>query len=99
MTDYLNKLELLAPAGDMEKLKTAITYGADAVYFGGQDYSLRANAKNLSLDMSKVYEMIAINEFKKNLHLISACLRSHFIVNQKFDMERFILFITASRAE
>ena len=49
MTDYLNKLELLAPAGDMEKLKTAITYGADAVYFGGQTGSLRAGAGNLSV--------------------------------------------------
>ena len=42
---------------------------------------------------------ITIHEFAKNLHLIIVCLRSHFIVNQKFDMERFILFITASRAE
>ena len=49
MTDYLNKLELLAPAGDMEKLKTAIIYGADAVYFGGQTGSLRAGAGNLSV--------------------------------------------------
>ena len=30
------KIELLAPAGDIEKLKTAIIYGADAVYFGGE---------------------------------------------------------------
>ncbi|MBQ0018737.1 MAG: U32 family peptidase [Clostridiales bacterium] len=44
-----NKLELLAPAGDMEKLKTAIMYGADAVYFGGEMFSLRAGAGNLSV--------------------------------------------------
>ena len=42
------KLELLAPAGDLEKLKTAIEYGADAVYFGGEMFSLRAGAGNLS---------------------------------------------------
>ena len=38
--------ELLAPAGNLEKLKTAILYGADAVYMGGKDYSLRAHAAN-----------------------------------------------------
>ena len=42
-------LELLAPAGDMEKLKTAVRYGADAVYFGGEMFSLRAGAGNLSV--------------------------------------------------
>lgn len=44
------KIELLAPAGDMEKLKTAIIYGADAVYFGGELFSLRAGAGNLSIE-------------------------------------------------
>jgi len=48
-----NKLELLAPAGDLEKLKTAIIYGADAVYFGGELFSLRAGAGNLSIDEIK----------------------------------------------
>ena len=45
-----NKFELLAPAGDLEKLKTAILYGADAVYFGGEMFSLRAGAGNLTFD-------------------------------------------------
>ena len=49
----MNKVELLAPAGDLEKVKWAIMYGADAVYLGGRDYSLRANAKNLSIDEIK----------------------------------------------
>lgn len=40
----MQKIELLAPAGDLEKLKIAIEYGADAVYFGGQMFSLRAGA-------------------------------------------------------
>ncbi len=44
------KVELLSPAGDFERLKVAFLYGADAVYFGYQNYSLRANAKNFSLD-------------------------------------------------
>ena len=44
------KIELLAPAGDMEKLKTAIIYGADAVYFGGEMFSLRAGAGNFTVE-------------------------------------------------
>lgn len=46
----LNKPELLAPAGDLEKLKIAVLYGADAVYIGGEAYGLRAKAKNFGLD-------------------------------------------------
>ena len=45
----MKKIELLSPAGSLDRLKMALLYGADAVYFGGQDYSLRANAKNLSI--------------------------------------------------
>lgn len=44
------KLELLVPAGDLEKLRTAIRFGADAVYLGGSAFGLRANAGNFSLD-------------------------------------------------
>jgi len=49
----MEKIELLAPAGDLEKLKIAIDYGADAVYFGGELFSLRAGAGNLSLSEIK----------------------------------------------
>jgi len=42
--------ELLAPAGDLEKLKIALLYGADAVFVGGQNFSLRARASNFTLD-------------------------------------------------
>lgn len=44
------QFELLAPAGDLEKLKIAIIYGADAVYFGGEMFSLRAGAGNLTIE-------------------------------------------------
>lgn len=43
------KYELLLPAGDLDRLKFACIYGADAVYIGGYNYSLRANANNFSL--------------------------------------------------
>ncbi len=46
----MKKVELLAPAGDYEKLKIAIEYGADAVYFGGEMFSLRAGAGNMTVD-------------------------------------------------
>lgn len=44
----MEKVELLAPAGNLEKLKTAILYGADAVYCGGFSYGLREGADNFS---------------------------------------------------
>ena len=43
-------IELLAPAGNLEKLKIAILYGADAVFIGGKEFSLRSRASNFSLD-------------------------------------------------
>jgi putative protease len=44
------RTELLAPAGDLERAKIAVMYGADAVYFGAAQFSLRAKASNFSLD-------------------------------------------------
>lgn len=49
----MKKIELLAPAGDLERLKFAFMYGADACYIGGREFSLRANAKNFSIDEIK----------------------------------------------
>ncbi|MBE6068317.1 MAG: U32 family peptidase [Clostridium lundense] len=49
----MNKPEILAPAGSLEKLKTAITFGADAVYLGGSKLNLRAFANNFSDDELK----------------------------------------------
>ncbi|MCR4855427.1 MAG: U32 family peptidase [Erysipelotrichaceae bacterium] len=46
----MNKIELLAPAKDLNKAKIAIMYGADAVYVGGKFYSLRSRASNFSTD-------------------------------------------------
>ena len=47
------KIELLIPAGSMEGLKTAIHYGAAAVYMGGEAFGLRANAKNFTIESMK----------------------------------------------
>lgn len=46
----MKKPELLMPAGSLDVLKTAVTYGADAVYIGGETMSLRAKAKNASIE-------------------------------------------------
>jgi len=46
----MKRPELLAPAGNLEKLKIAIVYGADAVYLGGENFGLRAGAKNFALE-------------------------------------------------
>ncbi|MCL1990688.1 MAG: U32 family peptidase [Defluviitaleaceae bacterium] len=46
----VKKPELLAPAGSLEKLKIAVRYGADAVFIGGQEFGLRSNADNFSLE-------------------------------------------------
>ena len=46
----MKKLELLSPAGDMERLKMAVAYGADAVYLAGTDFGMRSFAGNFTLD-------------------------------------------------
>lgn len=46
----MQKMELLAPAGNMDKLKMALLYGADAVYLGGKSFGLRAFSDNFSLE-------------------------------------------------
>jgi putative protease len=80
------KVELLAPAGDLEKLKFAISYGADAVYIGGQTFGLRASAKNFSFeDMQagaayahergkKIYLTLNIIPHNEDLALLDAYL-------------------------
>ena len=46
----MKRPELLVPAGSLEVLKTAVIYGADAVYIGGESFGLRAKAKNFTLE-------------------------------------------------
>jgi len=49
----LSSIELLAPAGNIEKLETALNYGADSVYMGLEDFSLRANAGNIMYNQAQ----------------------------------------------
>ncbi|GAB62498.1 MAG: U32 family peptidase [Candidatus Jettenia sp.] len=75
------KPELLAPGGDIEKLKTAVEYGADAVYVGGEGFNLRMGAPDITLEEineattwihnrgKKIY--ITLNIFARNYHIRS----------------------------
>lgn len=65
MNNYNNKIELLAPAGNLEKLKIAYLYGADAVYVGGKYFSLRARANNFTMEDLKEASMFARSLNKK----------------------------------
>src|SRR5574344_1372952 len=62
------KIELLSPAGDLEKLKIAFLYGADACYIGGKNFSLRANANNFSIEEMKEACLIA-KKLKKKIYV------------------------------
>ena len=61
----MKKIELLSPAGDLERLKVTLLYGADAVYIGGEKYGLRANATNFTLEQIKEGCQFAHNLGKK----------------------------------
>ena len=65
-----NKYELLAPAGDFSMLSAAVNAGANAVYFGLQDYSMRAAARNFTIkDLDKVREICKKRNVKMYLTL------------------------------
>ena len=60
------KYELLAPAGNLEMLATAINAGANAVYFGIKEFNMRAGARNFTLkDLDKISEMCKSKKIKK----------------------------------
>lgn len=85
--EKLKKPELLAPAGNMEKLKMALLYGADAVYLGGKVMGLRAFAGNFSLEemeqavvfahslQKKVYVTVNIFAHNEDLTVLPEYLR------------------------
>lgn len=82
------RIELLAPAGDLERLKVALMYGADAVYIGGYVLNLRANAINFTLDdikegvkfahslKKRVYVTVNILLHNQELNLVSDYLKT-----------------------
>ncbi|MDE6952233.1 MAG: U32 family peptidase [Erysipelotrichales bacterium] len=64
----IKKPELLAPAGNLEKLKTAIMYGADAVFVGGKEFSLRSQASNFTIeDIQEAVEFAS--QYNAHIHV------------------------------
>ena len=84
--DKKKKIELLAPAGDFEKLKVAVDYGADAVYIGGGDFSLRSSA-GLNIDELKSAAQYVHERGKKIYMALN-------IYPHNEDLEEFKLFLT-----
>ena len=83
----MKKPELLAPGGSLEKLETAIMYGADAVYIGGEAFSLRTAAENFSLeDMKRGLEFA--HKRDKKVYLTAN------IIPHNNDIEDFEKYIT-----
>ncbi len=82
-------IELLSPAGDLEKMKFALLYGADAVYIGGQDFSLRANAKNFSREEIKEAVEIA-HSFKKKVYVTVNIVFHNEELN---DIKKYLLYL------
>lgn len=81
-------IELLAPAGDLEKLKTALIYGADAVFVGGQNFSLRARASNFSIDDIKEATKFA-HDLGKKVYITTN------IIPHEEDLEGLIPYLKA----
>ena len=62
-----NNIELLAPAGNFEKFEIAMHYGADAVYLGGKDFSLRNMSENFTFDEMKDRVVLEATIAKKDV--------------------------------
>lgn len=87
------KVELLAPAGDLERLKVAVLYGADAVYLGGNAFGLRAKAKNFSIEeMAEGVEFAHSHNAKVyvtcNIFAHNSDINSDKLVNYVKELER-----------
>lgn len=83
----VKKPELLAPAGNLEKLKIAVAYGADAVFIGGQEYGLRSNAGNFTFE-----EMKEGVEFAKGYNAKIYVTTNIFAHNENIDgLEEYLL--------
>ena len=87
--------ELLAPAGSLEKLKIAIAYGADAVYFGAKEFSLRARAGNLN--ESELKEAVS---YAKDHNVKSYVTVNIFARNRDIDeLKDFLLFLSSIKPD
>ena len=72
-----SRLEVLAPAGDLERFNAALDFGADAIYLGGHSFGMRAVITSYSIHYTKLYEIILNGQkaIKKDLGLFTLILR------------------------
>ncbi len=82
----MKRIELLAPAGDLERLKVTLLYGADAVYLGGRKLGLRANATNFTKEELKEGCSFAHNLKKK----VYVTLNIFFHDSDREDLDSYI---------
>ncbi|MCF7923816.1 MAG: U32 family peptidase [Candidatus Izimaplasma sp.] len=89
------KTELLAPAGNLEKAKIALIYGADAVYIGGKLFSLRARASNFDLSMIKELVEFAHDLNKK----VYVTMNIVFHDEDNYGLEDYLLELDAMKVD
>lgn len=77
----MKKAELLAPAGDLERLKVAVLYGADAVYIGGEEFSMRTACDNFSPEKMKEGIAFAKEHGKKVYVALNVIMHRHDMEN------------------
>ena len=84
----MTKLELLSPAGDMERLRMAVLYGADAVYLAGTDFGMRSFAGNFTPEeLPKAVEFAHSHGVRVHV-TVNTMPRNHEVVNLPAHLER-----------
>ena len=85
-----NKIELLAPAGDLQRLKVAFAYGADAVFLGGKKFSLRTRASNF--DIEDITEACKIaKSYKGKIYVTCNIFPLNDDLNDLKELEQYLL--------
>ena len=74
-----NRAEIVSPGGNFEKMRFALMYGADAVYFGGEEFNLRDKAGNFSFDEIKKGVDLCHSSGAKAFFLLNAFLHSKWL--------------------
>lgn len=92
MTYNTGRMELLSPAGSMEKLETAFAYGADAAYMGLRNFSLRTNAKNFGYDQVQAIRELKAKTGKKLYCTVNIYFHEDDIARLKTQLDEIKLY-------
>lgn len=88
----MNKIQLLAPAGNLKKLKVALAYGADAVYIGGKQFSLRARASNFDLEAIKEAVQLA-NKYSAKIYVTCNIIAHREDLSTLDELKDYLLYL------